>query len=1398
MVVRVLGPLETGSGPLSPRERAILSALIVRLGVALSPSQLAEVWWPETPPSTWEQQIRNSIARIRGRLGPASVQTVVGPKYRLSLEPDQIDAGQFERLVSSARGHVIREEHDRAIDAYRRALGLWRGAPLPDVGEWEPGVVEAMRLGEIRTSAEEELLDARLATGEGRAVIADAERLLREDPLRETRWAILALANYRAERQAEALSVLRSARERLADELGIEPGPRLTALELAMLRRDPSLDAPAAVPVDAACPYPGLRAFGPENADLFFGRESDIELVLERLAPRTIVAIAGASGTGKSSLLRAGVLPRLSGRGVIIEVIRPAGDGVIGLRRAATRTSVLAVDQAEELLSASAEDIRQFCEEARSFLDDGGTVLLTVRSDALDRMRALPGIGEEIGRGIYLLGPLSDEAFRSAITEPARRAGLRLEAGLVELAVRDGGDRSSTLPHLSHAMQSTWMRREGATLTVDGYRESGGIAGAIAVSAEDAFHRLSAEDQSVCRSLLLRLVERGLDGVSARRQAALAPLLSDPDRRRVIEALADARLLALDGDRVTVAHEAIATAWPRLHAWLEEDIDGARTLRAVESASAAWEAGGRSDDDLLRGARLHSALEWREDSDPDLTPSEDEFLASSRTHEDIELREMTARAAHERSRNRILRIALSGAAILLIAALVAGGIAVVQGRESATSAENARIEALVATSLALRATDREAGALLAAETYRRWPDDGRVRAALMGTMTSAGGLLDTHHTGGGRFAAMAMIPGTGTALRVTDVDHEEPGAPEQGDVTDVDIDVVDVATGAVARSFDVGLPAVAPQWYRNVEVSRDGGVAVIQSAQLVDAADPESCCWNHVAFLDLGTGDLLPGSQVLRMRTSTVIDLGDRGDVAYLVHPTTGDLIAVDVRSGAVRASRPEAFADHTGESGLYSSVAVLDEERVATGIGDRIAVFDRSALTRVAELPLEIDAASGTLARDGSGGIVASGNDAVVRVDVDEGKVLWTHLTSPGARCVMLTVTRAGTVACSSPGGITELDLGTGVPTGRQLAVQLDTITDVEVIDDRTLLVSSTTNALWMRWRLDASGPVTRLVADGRHVIEGPDSDGDLIVTIPSEGGEFRLWDVVGDRAVGAPAPGMTLLGGDVVEVYNGDDRVWLRRLDTGEEYPYRIPGLTDEFGLASGGWGPLAFVAFDGMARAFDPRTGRPVGAPMVFGTGADYMQSASETPDSTRAALTWWDGAEARTETAVFDIQTGQMLVRGLFGLDQSQVVGSGELITVSDEAVQRVDLATLEARTSLSRATGGSQSIVTSLDGKTMLTVGWNNELRLYDLTSNVVLGDPIDADVADMRGGYLTADGLSLIANVAPDGVAVWNLDPLDQARAACGLAGRELTDYEWATYFPGEERLDTCALLTAE
>ena len=1213
MVLKVLGPLDTGSAPLSPRERAMLAALVVRLGSTVPPGDLAEAWWGEAPPRTWEQQVRNSVARIRSRLGRDTIETV-GWEYRLAMDPDTIDSVRFERLVSAARGHELRAEHDRAIDVYTRALAMWRGAALQDVANWEPGVVEALRLHEIRTSAEEELLDARLATGEHRSLIADAERLLREEPLRENRWAIVALANYRADRQAEALAVLRAARERLADELGIEPGPRLAALELSMLRQDPDLAAPSpAVAVASLCPYPGLRAFGPDDADVFFGREADAESVLERMSPGAVVTIAGASGTGKSSLLLAGVLPRLRARGRHVEVVRPGSGGIESLRGADARANVLAIDQAEELQGVTDAQRDAFTETARGFLEDGGTILVTARSDSLDRLRAMPLIGDAIGRGVYLLGPLSAVAYREAIEEPARRAGLTLEAGLVELAVRDAGDRASTLPHLSHALQETWARREGSTLTVEGYRTSGGIPGAIAQSAERVFRSLPPQEQEICRSLMQRLLDRGADGTSTRRRVSADPLLADAGRRRVLEQLTKARLVTLDGDAVVIAHEAVATAWPRLDAWLEEDAESARTLRAVESAAAAWRAGGRDDDDLLRGARLHSALAWRDTAHPDLTGIEDDLLNASVDREQRELQDLSTRATRDRKRNRALGGALGGAAILLVAAVVAGGIAFVRGQEAAVSAEDTRTEALVATSLALRPSDRELGALLAAEAYRRWPDDARVRSALWGTMTNANGLVAIHRLADVVASAMVVIPGTGTAVRVAEVSTDA-----------TKIEIVDPASENVVRSFDVDLPTFPPQFGRNLSVSRDGTVAAIQTGRFIDPEDTESCCWNQLTFIDLASGEALQGSQLLKMRTSGVIDLGEDGSVAYIQHPPTGALIAVDTRTGEVRTSVSER-------------VRRLHRIRV-------LSVHDRPRRRRRSRFNGHRRPHRRLRPRDARR---SPFDPARRRCPDSDARVRWRGRPAgehrrparPGAdryrrrgvapplgsagACYGLLITPRATIACSSYVGVTEYELATGLPTGRALEMQLDSVPDIGVLDDATLLISSTFNGFWMRWRIDGSGAGSRVVAPGSILAAGPDREGGFVAAQPLAGGPVQLWGLEADAPAGTEADSLMLLGGGIVDRWDEGVGHRLENTATGDIYPYRIPELPADFYVMPAGMGRLAFVTFEAQLVAFDPATGDRVGAPMSAPDGRiDGVFSASATPDESRVAFTWYN--------------------------------------------------------------------------------------------------------------------------------------------------------------------------------
>ncbi|MGL4257739.1 MAG: hypothetical protein ACRCSL_15505, partial [Microbacterium sp.] len=386
----------------------------------------------------------------------------------------------------------------------------------------------------------------------------------------------------------------------------------------------------------------------------------------------------------------------------------------------------------------------------------------------------------------------------------------------------------------------------------------------------------------------------------------------------------------------------------------------------------------------------------------------------------------------------------------------------------------------------------------------------------------------------------------------------------------------------------------------------------------------------------------------------------------------------------------------------------------------------------------------------------------------------------------------------------VVELDRTTGVPTGRVLETQLDTAAELDVIDDDTLLVAAAWDALWMRWSIAGAGPATRVLAQGRQMFGSPDEGGELVVTVPSgvdpdDPGPSLLWNLTTDSPVGAPVDGMTLLGGGILEVYNADTGLHLENLTTGERHDYDVPGFSlMDSQLVTGDWGPHVFAQLDGVVIAVDPTTGRQEGAEMILNAGQQVaLQSASEAADGRRVALTWLDLSDNRTQTSVFDLQTGEEIVRGLPDRDQTLIVGPDELIAVGTEVAERVELSTLEPRGNVSRSAGGSRLVMASLDHRTMLNVGQSNSLTLYDLASNVVLGDPIDTDGLAAHGGYLTADGQRLITTASPDGIAVWDLDPEAQAAAACRLAAREFTASEWSTYFPGEPYQQTCALLTA-
>ena len=701
MGIAVLGPLSIDgvASVLGRRDRAVLSALAVRPGEVLSADQLADVLWPDEPPASWSKVVQGCVVRLRKLLGPGSIETLPSG-YRLTLAHDQIDAQRFERATERARALLNgSDDPERAAYVIGEALSLWRGAPLADVEDWGPGRIEGGRLDELHREAEELYVEASLRSGHSDKVLARAQTLVHEQPLRERRWALLALAQYQAGQQNEALITLRRVRKVFNRDLGVDPGRELAQLEQAMLRQDPALFERAPLPEPSAvCPYQGLLPYDTDNADTFFGRSDDVDACLQQLSATRVLVVVGPSGSGKSSMVRAGVVAALRRDGRDVVVLTPGrhpAESIAMLPRRGASTT-LVVDQGEEVYSLC-EDVA----ERERFLDalvehaEAGSLVVAIRADHLVDVSAHRGFAGVVARGLHLIAVMREAELRAAIVEPARLAGLDVEPALVEILVREVSGNPGALPMLSHALQETWQRREGRTLTVAGYQASGGIREAVARSAEEVYSGVAADQQPMLRSLLLRLVAPSPEGDPVRTRMPRRLVVTDPAHEQLIDVLVGSRLVTSDEGVVEIAHEALAREWPRLRDWLEEDVEGQRILHHLASAADSWDALGRPESELYRGVRLAKALDWRARTTPSLSALEREFLDASEDLAQAELRSAQDRARHQARVNRRLRGVLAVAAGLLLVTTVVGAYAVRQTRK-AESAADAASQAAVA------------------------------------------------------------------------------------------------------------------------------------------------------------------------------------------------------------------------------------------------------------------------------------------------------------------------------------------------------------------------------------------------------------------------------------------------------------------------------------------------------------------------------------------------------------------------------------------------------------------------------------------------------------------------------------------------------------------------------
>ena len=291
-----------------------------------------------------------------------------------------------------------------------------------------------------------------------------------------------------------------------------------------------------------------------------------------------------------------------------------------------------------------------------------------------------------------------------------------MEPGLVDLLVREVEGEPGALPLLSHALHQTWQRREGRTLTVDGYQHTGGIRGSVAQSAEALYDKVPEEQRALLRDLMLRLVTPTPEGEPVRSRIPRRTVATNPEHEQLIELLVRARLVTSDDHTVELAHESLARAWPRLRGWLDDDVEGQRIFRHLTGVADTWDTMDRPESELYRGVRLSHTLDWQNRVEPDLTPTERAFLDTSAERERAEAATTEQRLRQQTRQNRRLRALLAGAAVFLVVVLAAGLLAVRQASRAdrATVAADARRVG----AQALVAEDIDQSLLLAVEGMR--------------------------------------------------------------------------------------------------------------------------------------------------------------------------------------------------------------------------------------------------------------------------------------------------------------------------------------------------------------------------------------------------------------------------------------------------------------------------------------------------------------------------------------------------------------------------------------------------------------------------------------------------------------------------------------------------------
>jgi WD40 repeat protein/tRNA A-37 threonylcarbamoyl transferase component Bud32 len=1254
------------------------------------------------------------------------------------------------------------------------------------------------------------------------AVIA---RALAKDPgeryptCREFARAALAVAVDEANRLLVDLASRAAAGRSDLSEVEVELAGRVIDLQLVR-EQARALSGPVVatrVSPEGICPFKGLASFEPLDAGYFFGRERLVADLVARLLGTGLLAIVGPSGSGKSSVLRAGLLPALTS-GVLPGserwrpvLVRPGEQPMEELRRMLESGAtdpitealdglpldarlVLAVDQLEELFTACRSEAERaaFAETLARAADDPegrAVVLVALRADFYGRFATYPRLAELLGANHVLVGPMQASELRRVVDMPADRVGLRVEAELADALVDDVEGEPGALPLLSTALLELWQQRRDNTLSLAAYHESGGVHGAVARLAESTYADIPDERKPLVRAILLRLVGDGDSEAPVRRRAPLAEL--DVDRNREVAAvlarLAESRLVTVGEGSVEVAHEALLREWPRLRDWIEADIDGRRLRRHLTEAATEWDSSGRDRGELYRGARLAAALDWTADHSPDLNQLEGEFLTESRDVFELE----TKRA---RRTNRRLRALLAGVAVLLATAVVGGGFAVVQRGDARDAADRAEIAAV-------QARDAETSQLVQRLGAQALIEEDLALSLLLARQAVA--IEDSPQTQRYLLEALRLHPAAIGIMHADGLPDEIALSPNGKTLAMCGF------SGTGVRSFDAAT-------YEQLEEP----LSFSDCVSLAYSPDGRTLAVGGVATV-----------RVIDTRTHEQLAAASVGSAERMLFTHDGSRLVVIVQPG-----------DPGGFGGVAARITIRDAATLEP-VGRSIepgATFRGAYIGTVYASPH----------------IVVTGDDRYLITASEDGELAWWDLRSGekarsleiGTGLHALALSLDGlTVAVGVDHGVQFVDVSDGTvrtpaggPTGRPSWLLFS--------PDGDTLVSSNLDGTVTLWDVESATPAQTLRGHSRSVQQPAFSpDGDTLYTV-SHDGTAIAWDLAGDRGLGRPFTfthdrAFSVAGGDghpgelspdgrriAVGLKEQGVALWDARLLE----PVGAPLLETHGEVKTLGFAPdgrTLAAATEGTLTLWDVGSGSRLHAPISAGSrdswiGVGFSPDGSTLATASDLGVMFWDvttgasiglieDSEGSDDLAfsadgsmvasvragkggahVWDVSTRTLIatVPGAAGFDSSVALSpDGRILAVggSGDVVHLWDTRTRTLVHELDPHSSGALDLEFSPDGRVLAIGGLEPVASLWDVATGTQIGPRLTAGSRRTMID-ISADGRRLLMTHGNGQGAVWDIDPESWAQRACTIANRTLTPEEWDELLPGRPYEPAC------